>query len=177
MNTPGLHPLLTETDRIGIRLAALNDCAPETARAQFGRCCGSARWVDGMEQARPFSDMDDLEKCADRVWASCSPEDWLEAFAAHPRIGDQSGNRWSKQEQSGVSVAASMVLMELTEANRAYEKKFGHIFIVCASGKNAAEMLQLLKQRLQNTPKEEIKIAAEQQRLITRLRLRKLLAE
>jgi len=177
MSTPGLHPLLTETDRIAIRLAALNDCAPETARAQFRRCCGSAKWVDRMEQARPFSDVDDLEKCAGRVWASCSREDWLEAFAAHPRIGDQSGNRWSKQEQSGVSGAASMVLMELAEANRAYGNRFGYTFIVCAAGKSAAEMLQLLQQRLQNTPEEEIRIAAEQQRLITQLRLRKLLAE
>lgn len=177
MSTPGLHPLLTETDRIGIRLAALNDCAPETARVQFRRCCASARWVNGMEQARPFADMDQLEKCADRVWASCSHEDWLEAFAAHPRIGDQSGTRWSNQEQSGVSGVASTVLMDLFEANRAYQNKFGFIFIVCATGKSAAEMLQLLKRRIQNTPEEELKIATEQQRLITRLRLRKLLAE
>lgn len=177
MSTPGLHPLLTEMDRIEIRLAALNDCAPETARSQLRRCCGSSKWVDRMELARPFSGMDELEKCADRVWASCSHEDWLEAFAAHPRIGDQSGNLWSKQEQSGVSAAASLVLTELAETNRVYEKKFGHTFIVCATGKSAAEMLQLLKQRLQNPAEEELKIAAEQQRLITRLRLRKLLAE
>lgn len=130
-----------------------------------------------MEQARPFSDLDELEKCADSVWASCSHEDWLEAFAAHPRIGDQSGNLWSKQEQAGVSSAASLVLAELAEANRVYEKKFGYTFIVCATGKSAAGILELLKQRLRNSSEEEIKIAAEQQRLITRVRLRKLLAE
>jgi 2-oxo-4-hydroxy-4-carboxy-5-ureidoimidazoline decarboxylase len=130
-----------------------------------------------MEQARPFANFIELEACADRAWASCSRNDWLEAFAAHPRIGETSGNRWSRQEQSGVAVAASAVLEALAGANRAYEANFGYIFIVCATGKSANEMLVLLEQRLCNSAEMEIKNAAEQQRLILRLRLRKLLGE
>jgi 2-oxo-4-hydroxy-4-carboxy-5-ureidoimidazoline decarboxylase len=180
MSTPaatrGLHPLLTELDRIQIRLAALNDCAPITARAQFKRCCNSSQWVHCMEQARPFSDMAELEACADRIWASCSPKDWLEAFSAHPKIGDQSENRRSRQEQSEMAVAAPEVLKALAQANRIYEAKFGYTFIVCATGKSAAEMLALLQQRLNNRHDNELLNTAEQQRLILRLRLRKLLS-
>ena len=177
MTSTGLSSLLTEADRIEIRIAALNDCAPEVARAQFKRCCTSSRWMHLMEQARPFAGIAELEAWAERAWASCSRDDWLEAFAAHPRIGESSGNRWSRQEQSGVAVAASEVLDALARANRAYEGKFGYTFIVCATGKSAGEMLVLLEQRLHNPPDMEIKNAAEQQRLILRLRLRKLLSE
>ncbi len=129
-----------------------------------------------MEQARPFSDIAELEAYADRVWASCSREDWLEAFSAHPRIGDRSENRWSQQEQSGVAIAADSVLQALACANRDYEAKFGYTFIVCATGKSADGMLATLEQRLGNRAKDELQIAAEQQRLILRLRLRKLLS-
>ncbi|HET8890595.1 MAG TPA: 2-oxo-4-hydroxy-4-carboxy-5-ureidoimidazoline decarboxylase [Candidatus Angelobacter sp.] len=173
----GLSSLLTEMDRIEIRLFALNDCAPEVARAQFKRCCSSSLWIHFMEKARPFAGITELEACADRAWASCSRDDWLEAFAAHPRIGESSGSRWSQQEQSSVAVAASEVLEALAKANRAYEAKFGYTFIVCATGKNADEMLVLLEQRLHNSPEMEIKNAAEQQRLVLQLRLRKLLSE
>lgn len=177
MSTSGLHPVLTETDRIEIRLAALNDCAPETAWAQFRRCCSSSQWVQRMEQARPFSNITELEACADRIWMSCRREDWLEAFGAHPRIGEQSDSPWSLQEQSTVAVAAASVLEALARANRAYEAKFGYIFIACATGKHAAEILSLLEQRLTNNPDSELRNAAEEQRLIMRLRLRKLLGE
>jgi len=177
MSTLGLHPLLTETDRVEIRLTALNDCAPEMARAQFRRCCGSSQWVRRMEQARPFSSLAELEACADRIWTSCHREDWLEAFSAHPRIGEQSQNRWSRQEQSSVGAVVPSVMESLAEANRAYLDKFGYIFIVCATGKSAEEMLALLKQRLGNRADIEIQNAAEQQRLILQLRLRKLLTE
>jgi OHCU decarboxylase len=172
-----LPSLLTETDRVAIRLAALNDCAPEVARAQFKRCCSSSLWNHLMEEARPFAGITELEACADRAWASCSQDDWLEAFAAHPRIGETSGKRWSQQEQSSVAVAPSEVLDALAKANRAYEEKFGYTFIVCATGKSADEMLVLLEQRLRNPAEIEIKNAGEQQRLILRLRLRKLLSE
>jgi 2-oxo-4-hydroxy-4-carboxy-5-ureidoimidazoline decarboxylase len=176
MNTSGLHPLLTEMDRIQIRLTALNDCAPETARAQFRRCCDSSKWIHRMEQARPFSDVAELEAITDRIWASCSREDWLEAFFAHPGIGDQPENRWSRQEQSGVAETALPVLEALAVANRVYEGRFGFTFIVCATGKSAGEMLALLQQRLCNSAEDEIQNAAEQQRLILQLRLRKLLS-
>lgn len=177
MNTLSLHPQLTETDRIEIRLAALNDCAPETARFQFKRCCGSSRWGELMAKARPFSSLDHLERCADRIWKSCAHHDWLEAFAAHPKIGEQADTRWSRQEQSGVGRVPTSVLAALARANREYEAKFGYIFIVCATGKAAAEMLAAVEQRLGNDLCVEIQNAAEQQRLITRLRLRKLLSE
>lgn len=177
MSINGLHPLLTKKDCIEIRLGALNHCAPEMARAQFKRCCGSSQWVHRMEQARPFMGIAELEMCADRIWASCSREDWLEAFAAHPRIGEQSENAWSRREQSGVAAAAPAVLQALSEANRAYEAKFGYSFIVCATGKDAAGILAILGQRLKNAAEVELQSAAEQQRLILRLRLRKLLSE
>jgi 2-oxo-4-hydroxy-4-carboxy-5-ureidoimidazoline decarboxylase len=177
MTTTVFPSLLTETDRIEIRLAALNDCAPEVARAQFKRCCTSSHWIHLMEQARPFAGIAELEAWADRAWASCSQNDWLEAIAAHPRIGESSGNRWSRQEQASVDLAASEVLDALAKANRSYEGKFGYTFIVCATGKSAVEILGLLEQRLHNPAEMEIKNAAEQQRLILLLRLRKLLSE
>ena len=114
-----------------------------------------------------------MEEAADRVWSECAPEDWLAAFAAHPRIGQQSAGKWSQEEQS----RAGEVPAELAERNREYREKFGYIFIVCATGKSAPEMLDLLKQRLKNDPADEIRNAAGQQRAITRLRLRKLLTE
>ena len=172
----GFHPLLTEMDRIEIRLAALNDCPPKTARAQFRRCCKSSQWVHRMEQARPFPNLAELEACADRIWESCSSKDWLEAFSDHPKIGDRSENQWSQQEQSGVVVAEPAVLQTLARANRRYEAKFGYTFVVCATGKSATEMLAALEQRLSNRAEDEVRNAAEQQRLILRLRLRKLLS-
>jgi len=119
----------------------------------------------------------ELEQAADRIWMASSREDWLEAFAAHPRIGQHSHNRWSQEEQSGVVIASSEIWSALAEANQIYEVKFGHIFILCATGKTALEILAILQQRLRNDPPTEIQIAAEQQRLITRLRLIKLLSE
>lgn len=176
MSAPVSHPSLTEADRVEIRLTALNDCAPEMARVQFTRCCGSTRWVREMEQGRPFSSVRELEAFADRVWASCLREDWLEAFSAHPRIGDKSESRWSCQEQSGVATAPSHLLEALAQANRAYEARFGFTFIVCATGKTAAEILAMLERRLHNDIDREFENAAEQQRLILQLRLRKLLS-
>jgi OHCU decarboxylase len=136
-------------------------------------CCGSRAWVRRMSEAGPFRDTEHLLETADRIWWSLTPADWLEAFAAHPRIGEKSGSRWSQQEQSGAAAAQAPVLAELAEVNREYEQRFGHIFIVCATGKTAEEMLGLLRARLGNDPETEIKVAAEEQRKITRLRLQK----
>jgi OHCU decarboxylase len=130
-----------------------------------------------MSEERPFRDTEQLLEMADRVWWSLTPADWREAFAAHPRIGETSGSRWSQQEQSGAASAQAAVLAELAEANREYERRFGHIFIVCATGKTAEEMLGLLRARLSNDPETELKVAAEEQRKITRLRLQKWLAD
>jgi 2-oxo-4-hydroxy-4-carboxy-5-ureidoimidazoline decarboxylase len=177
MSTQRLQPQLTEIDRIEIRLAALNDCAPETAHLQFRRCCGSSRWIELMTTARPFLNVHQLEAAADRMWELCAHADWLEAFKAHPRIGEQASTRWSRQEQSGIAGASTRLLDSFAMANQDYETKFGYTFIVCAAGKSAPEILAALHQRLRNDPALEIVTSAEQQRLITRLRLRRLLSE
>jgi OHCU decarboxylase len=148
-----------------------------------------------MAAARPFGSFWELAEKADRVWRSLSRNDWLEAFAAHSKIGSapslslssvagagpqglspQHSLVWSREEQSGTRGASPETLANLADANRDYEERFGHIFIVCASGRNAAEMLSLAQARLGNDRETELAIAAEEQRKITRLRLEKLLA-
>lgn len=119
---------------------------------------------------------EDIFAAAGRIWWSLEREDWLEAFGAHPKIGESSENRWSQQEQAGASGASRETLAGLREANRLYAERFGHIFIVCATGKTAEEVLALLKQRTGNDPGTELRIAAEEQLRITHLRLEKLLS-
>jgi 2-oxo-4-hydroxy-4-carboxy-5-ureidoimidazoline decarboxylase len=177
MKTIATHDPPTQNERMRIRLAALNICDAESAALQFRRCCASGQWVRGMTSARPFDGIEEMESCADHLWAQCPPGEWLAAFAAHPKIGAREGSEWSKQEQAAAMSAAAAVQQELAQANREYEEKFGFIFIVCATGKSSAEMLEILRGRMRNTPGMELREAAEQQRLITRLRLRKLLSE
>ena len=136
-----------------------------------------------MAAARPFTSGDLLASAADRVWSGLAPSDWLEAFAAHARIGDSSpargalggAARWSSEEQSGALRADAGTARRLAEATREYEARFGYIFVVCATGKSADDMLALLEQRLKSDPSGELSIAAEEQRKITRIRLTKLL--
>lgn len=130
----------------------------------------------------PADDMVELLEDAEEQWWLCSEDDWKEAFRHHPKIGDLdslrkkfSSDQWAAGEQGAVAAAAAATLEALAEGNRLYEEKFGYIFIVCASGKTAEEMLEMLKERLQNTPEEEIKIAADEQNKITKLRIEKLL--
>lgn len=131
----------------------------------------------------PADDLVELLEDAEEMWYACSKEDWKEAFTHHPKIGDvesltkkfASTGEWASGEQSGVNVAAKETIEALAEGNRLYEEKFGYIFIVCATGKSAEEMLGLLKSRLSNSPNEEIQIAADEQNMITKLRLEKLL--
>lgn len=137
-------------------------------------CCGSRAWARRMAAGRPFRDRADLVKMSDGIWWSLGSEDWLGAFRAHPRIGER-GGRWATQEQAGTRGARPEVLSELAEANQRYESRFGHIFIVCATGKSALEMLTLLQERFGNDPDAELRVAAEEQRKITNLRLEKLL--
>ena len=166
-------------------LHTLNALPAEEARAAFLRCCGSSWWADVMAGRRPYRDEAELFAVAEGLWPSLSRADWLEAFAHHPRIGDVEGLRkkfgatraWAEGEQAGAAEASEEVLEALAEGNRAYEARFGYIFIVCATGKTAAEMLALLRARLPNDPETELRIAAEEQRKITRLRLEKLLRE
>lgn len=164
-------------------LASLNALASDVARTELKKCCGSTRWVDQMDLARPFASEDALFEKADAIWASLDGEDWLEAFAAHPRIGSQrdvdkkSGTEkaWSANEQAGASAASEDTREALARSNLEYESRFGHIYIVCATGKSADEMLAIARRRLENDPATELRAAAEEQRKITRIRLRKLL--
>ena len=130
-----------------------------------------------MVARRPFGSREAALDAADEIWTSLAGHDWREAFAHHPRIGEQTTNSVASKEQSGVSGAAGDVRQALAQANRDYEQRFGYIYIVCATGKSAEEMLAIAKDRLQNDPDTELRVAAEEQRTITRLRLQKLLEE
>ena len=140
-------------------------------------CCGSSNWVKQMLALRPFVTQDRLDEAAVHTWQKLSPDDWLEAFSKHPKIGEKGKvSQWSAQEQSGMNAAAAQVADRLADLNRVYYEKFGFIFIVCATGKTAEEMLALLDARLPNSREVELPIAAAEQNKITLLRLRKLLA-
>jgi len=136
-----------------------------------------------MTSGRPFINREDLLAKAHSLWWSLSEDDWLEAFRAHPKIGEQKAattqseqaRSWSAQEQSGIERAAAETKAALAGGNKAYERRFGFIFIVCASGKTSEEMLAMLNHRLQNDSETELRLASEEQGKITRLRLEKLL--
>jgi OHCU decarboxylase len=161
----------------------LNSLAHDEAEAELLKCCGSTAWACAMSARRPFADAGELARAADEVWSRLERDDWLEAFSRHPKIGERGKaagqtereQAWSKQEQSGVGAPDDATRAELAESNRVYEEKFGYVFLVCATGKSAGEVLAQLRGRLRNDPEEEIGRAAEEQRQITRLRLGKLL--
>jgi 2-oxo-4-hydroxy-4-carboxy-5-ureidoimidazoline decarboxylase len=165
-----------------MNLNQINSWTDDEARDSFRRCCGSARWSEIMTQARPFDSDGALYETADRIWWGLERADWLEAFAAHPKIGDLETLRakfaataaWAAHEQAGVEGAPDELLRELADLNRRYEARFGYIFIVCATGKTATEMLGLLKERLSNDAAREFPIAADEQAKITRIRLEKI---
>jgi OHCU decarboxylase len=162
-------------------LSEFNALPPSAAEAALGDCCGATRWTKLLTAQRPFLSADALYLAANAAWKKMDRADILEAFSCHPRIGQkaatgsQSHRQWSEGEQTGARTATEDVKARLARQNRAYFEKFGYIFIVCASGKSADEMLALLEQRLQNNDDAtELPVAAEQQRLIMRLRLEKL---
>ena len=164
-------------------LGWLNALSAEEAGSVFLDCCGSTEWARHMTASRPFGTVDTLFETAERIWFDLSVADHLEAFAAHPAIGSKKAvatqqarsAEWSAGEQSGVDAAAEQVKSDLAEANRLYRDKFGFIFIVCATGKSADEMLSISRARLGNSVETELSIAAEEQNKITEIRLRKLL--
>ena len=167
---------------MSMSLAELNALPRYRAEAELLKCCGSAAWARAMAGRRPFAGLDRLLQAADEVWWRLGSSDWLEAFQAHPQIGQRTAavqvsaqsQAWAAEEQSGMGHAGVGVTMALEDANQEYLAKFGYIFIVCASGKSASEMLSILQSRLPNSPDVEIQAAAEEQRKITRLRLEKL---
>jgi 2-oxo-4-hydroxy-4-carboxy-5-ureidoimidazoline decarboxylase len=160
-------------------LSRLDAASAEEARVDLLRCCGAARWVDAMLARRPFGGEEALLRAADESFSGLTDADWLEAFAHHPRIGDLDSLRHryastaalAATEQAGTRAASDRVLRALAQGNAEYERRFGHLFIVCASGKSADEMLAILQQRMNNTRDVELEIAAGEQRKITRLRL------
>ena len=164
-------------------LVALNGLDAAAATAAFSRCCGATRWASAMAAARPFASRAHLHGEAERIWWALGDGDWHEAFTHHPRIGaDPAALRerfgatadWAEGEQAGVQSAAEETIQALAQGNRYYEARFGHIFIVCASGLTAARMLQMLQSRMPNAPEFELRVAAGEQAKITALRLDKL---
>ena len=166
-----------------MKLETLNVLPAAEALAAFERCCGARSWAERMAASRPFSSRAEIVHCAERAWWAQDETARREAFTHHPRIGDVAALRekfastaaWATGEQAGAAVADERTLTALAEGNREYEERFGYVFIVCATGRGAEEMLAMLRQRLENDPATELRIAAEEQMKITRLRLEKLL--
>jgi len=165
-------------------LAAWNAADEREAMDAMIACCGARRWARAMAAQRPVADVDKLCAAADREWSGMEEADWMEAFACHPRIGERKAvqataksEAWSMQEQAGAGRAAEGVLRKMAEGNALYEQRYGFTYIVCATGKTAEEMLTILKRRLGNDRDRELREAAEQQRQITQIRLKKWLAE
>lgn len=167
-----------------MNIQQLNALPLPQLQQELARCCGATNWVKTMTGLFPVPDEKKLLTEAETAWQSCNEDDWKEAFSHHPKIGDLSSlkekfsetSKWAEGEQEAVKHTTQQVLEALADGNRQYEKKFGFIFIVCASGMSAEEMLSLLTLRLLNTPEDEIQIAMEEQNKITALRLKKLLS-
>ena len=167
---------------MSLRITELDTLSDARAQELLRACCGASAWVSAMLARRPFRTREALLESGDQVWSQLAPPDWLEAFAHHPRLGERQAaaavapvaRAWSAAEQAGTAAATAGMSAALAAANRAYEARFGFIFIVCATGMSASEMLAALEQRLTNDPEAERRIAAEEQRKITRRRLEKL---
>ena len=163
-------------------LLEFNTISKNEAATALSRCCGSKRWIEQMMERHPFISEQELFTEAERIWKALSEDDWKEAFTHHPKIGDAAAikkkfaatSAWAEGEQRGVQNAADETMRLLAEGNAEYEKKFGFIFIVCATGKSAEEMLSLLEVRLRNNADNELRIAADEQRKITQIRLQKI---
>lgn len=163
-------------------IAEFDHLNKEEKKKLLYQCCGSNAWVEKMLSVPPIDDLVELFEDAEEKWYECSEKDWKDAFLNHPKIGDleslkkkfASTAQWASNEQSGVNTATEKILEKLAEGNKLYEDKFGYIFIICATGKSAEEMLKNLGERLSNDPEDEIKIAAGEQNKITQLRLEKL---
>ncbi|MFC3678549.1 2-oxo-4-hydroxy-4-carboxy-5-ureidoimidazoline decarboxylase [Bacterioplanoides pacificum] len=166
-------------------LVQLNQLSDADAAFAFSNCCTAQRWIEGMVAARPFSSKEQCLQAAEQVWAKLDEADYLQAFEGHPKIGDVSSlkakyahtKELASGEQSSVNEACDEVIERLAQGNHEYHKKNGFIFIVCATGKSAAEMLELLEQRLPNSREQELVNAAAEQAKITAIRLNKLLPE
>jgi OHCU decarboxylase len=161
------------------RLGWFNGLPQDEAVDVLLRVCHSQRWADAVAQRRPYPDLDKLQETADSVWMGLEPTDWREALEGHPRIGEQGGSSadFSQQEQAGMSGATDDVRAAIAAGNRAYEDRFGQVFLISAAGREPQEILEQLRLRLDNDPDTELRVAAEEHRRITRLRLAQLLAK
>jgi OHCU decarboxylase len=159
------------------RLRWFNELSDEEAAGELLAVCHSRRWAKQVAAGRPYGDLAALEQAADTVWTGLGPEDWLEAIEAHPRIGEGGGRSadWSRQEQAGVGGAGEQLQAAIARGNAEYERRFGHVFLISAAGRGAEEILANLRDRLGNDPATELRVAAEEHRRITRLRLERLL--
>ncbi len=161
-------------------LQEFNLLSKKDAYENLFRCCGSTHWANELMEHFPFTSISELKTTSDSIWLQCDKKDWLEAFSHHPKIGDRPGEKhqstaqWAGKEQAGMHTADEKVKSELAKLNAEYEETFGYIYIVCATGKTAEEMLSILKDRLNNEPSIELQIAATEQNKITHLRIDKL---
>jgi len=170
---------------MGDALARWNQLSAEEAENEIVACCGSRAWARRMANRRPIADEAWLLRASDEVWRTLGEQDWMEAFQSHPRIGasrpvegvDPRSAAWSSDEQRNVHEEADALKAALEEGNQEYEKRFGRIFLVCATNKTGSEILEILRHRLDNDRATEMQEAAEQQRQITRLRLKRWLSE
>lgn len=162
-------------------VTAFNARPPERARADLTACCAASRWVAAVESGRPYADRTAVAAAAMRASAALRPVDVRAALEGHPRIGERAGggadgSRWSRDEQSGVR-RADATLAALTSGNRAYEQRFGHIYLVCATGLTSDQMLADLERRLDNDDETEQRVVAGELARIAQLRIGKLLDE
>ena len=168
-----------------MRVADFNRVSHEEARALLVNCCGASRWVRAMLAGRPYAGIAELLDRSEREWRDCGPADWEEAFSHHPRIGEtmaaapvaDPARRWSAAEQDAVMAGSAEARRALADANREYERRFGRIYIVCASGRGPEELLRDLRDRMSNSPERELAISATEQGRITRQRLGRLFAD
>jgi 2-oxo-4-hydroxy-4-carboxy-5-ureidoimidazoline decarboxylase len=161
-----------------LTLDRFNELPEDKAVAELLAVCHSRRWAEAVAAGRPYPDVAALRRAADEVWTGLSPDDWLEALEAHPRIGESGGASadWSRQEQAGVGGAGDDLRERLARGNADYEARFGHVFLISAAGRSADEILAALDERLGNDPETELAVAAGEHRRITRLRIERLLA-
>jgi 2-oxo-4-hydroxy-4-carboxy-5-ureidoimidazoline decarboxylase len=165
-------------------LARWNQLQAEKAEEEILACCGSTAWARELVARRPLENELSVITASDEVWCQLETRDWMEAFSKHPRIGERKAPptastrsaAWSTEEQQNVTASEEAVQLALADANQEYEQQFGRVFIVCATGKSAREMLEILRRRLRNDDGAELQEAAEEQRKITNIRLKKWLS-
>lgn len=163
------------TEEIG--LAAWNALPDDAAEQALRDCCASERWVEAVAEQRPYATPEQVYAAAKRILAGLDEGDIDQALAAHPRIGDRPTGADSSREQAGVATASMDIKAELAVANRAYEERFGHVYLVCATGKDADELLAILRSRLTNDPETERQVMRAELAKINRIRLGRLVGD